>query len=225
MYIILKRGNEVYKSMCFGVIDKSKNKWEDRKDLIALSPDKTKLVLCNSFMSYEFVYLDYKDDFKDVTDKIRISKFLPDNIADLINADIVPEEITNRCVLEDSKIEDREFYDVTSYEDGDNLLWTVHGFHDAQIKEIKEYDDTIYVYFAGEWGCDVELWFEGEATCEVWEERMPGHDNRWWYDSKIVVKDGFIFFCDDEFGEPDEVDEDNVTTWFKARKLRYKVIV
>ena len=79
------------------------------------------------------------------------------------------------------------------------LMLITGDFHDARIVEIEERaDGSLRVLFDGVWGCDVELYFEGDVTYCT-DSRNPMDYDPYWGDSQIAFRDGFIIFYDDAY--------------------------
>ena len=89
------------------------------------------------------------------------------------------------------------------------------------IRYNKDRYGSLRVFFTGVWGCDVELFFEGDVSYCT-ESRNPENYDPYWGDSQVAFTDGFIVFYDDS--ETDVKDINDNWCWFKARKMSYRIL-
>lgn len=130
-------------------------------------------------------------------------------------------ELLKRCIEMDSAYVYQEYQEVRTEAELRNLFCAAGGFHDAFLERCQQDGDQIYVLFGGIWGCQVELWFEGDAACSV-EARNPLTHDPNWFTATLVKENGFYYLIDDESADANQLDR--YDCWFKARKLRYHVI-
>lgn len=133
----------------------------------------------------------------------------------------VDSALLGQCITIDAMYPYNEYVEIKTAMDIENLGWVSGGFHDAYIKEHKEADDCVYVLFGGVWGCSIEMWFEGEATCSIKEYDLKVDDPTW-YDSTFMLHDGFFYLVDE--GDMNVEDIDNTYNWLKAKRVKYHVI-
>lgn len=106
--------------------------------------------------------------------------------------------------------------------DADRLLWIAGGFHDGRIESLDLREDgTVSVDFVDLWGCRISLWFTGDVFHAIPDE----DDQDYWYSASIRMADGFITLIDDDFedDEPLPDDPDSGYTWFRARRMGYRI--
>ena len=133
----------------------------------------------------------------------------------------IPDETISRCILDDSKTKYQEYQNVETQDDLENLDWASRNFHDAYIKEFKEENDSLYILFDGTWGCQIELWFDGNVSYSI-ESRDPKTEDPCWSDSTLIMKDGYFILVDCEDTAEDQIGEGYC--WFKGNKLKYHII-
>lgn len=111
-----------------------------------------------------------------------------------------------------------EYPKIRSELDIRNLDWAVGGFHDGRIEKLEKDGDQLYVRFSDLWGCNLEIWFEGDIEYDV-SSRDPELYDPYWFGGTVIIQDGFIYLIDDE----DATVEDVAKGWcyFKARKMKY----
>ena len=102
-----------------------------------------------------------------------------------------------------------------------NLMMVSGGFHDACIDCLEEKDGALYVLFDGIWGGQIEMWFSGDVEYDI-SSRNPKEYDPYWYDSTMLIENGFIYFVDAEDMKVEEIGEGYC--WFKARNVKYHVI-
>lgn len=133
-----------------------------------------------------------------------------------------PQEIIDQCRGMDARYVYEEVTEIKTKTDINNLDWVSGGFHDARIsKEEMLEDGTLYLRFAGTWGCEIEIWFWGDVEYDT-SSRNPDESDPYWFGATIILQDGFVYL----------VDDDNMTVekigpgycYFKARHMKYKVI-
>ena len=111
--------------------------------------------------------------------------------------------------------------EVNSEKDIKNLLEITGYFHDGFIKEGQVKNDTLYLYFEGEWGYDWELWFSGNVEHSIDSFDPYDFDDPYWFHASIFFEDGYIYLVRDYARNTSEIGN----KWYvKARKLKYKTI-
>lgn len=148
-----------------------------------------------------------------------LSRELLDSILD---KDIQPEDILEKCRLMDSGYIYSEIKEIKSEKDIKDLEWASGGFHDARIaKEELQDDGTLYLRFDGTWGCEIEVWFWGDLEYDT-SSRDPEICDPYWFGSTVILQDGFVYFVDD-----DDMTVDQIASgycYFKARHMKYRII-
>ena len=149
--------------------------------------------------------------------------FLDKELLDaLLVAEDQPKDILEKCRAMDAEYEYEEVREVKTEADVINLSWASGDFHDAYIaqKELLE-DGTLYLRFAGVWGCEIEVWFWGELkydTSCIDSGMYDGH----WFDSTVILQDGFVYLVDDEDVTVEKIGPEHC--FFKARHMKYRII-
>lgn len=127
-----------------------------------------------------------------------------------------------KCQNIDKEYKYEEFREIRSENDIEDFDWATGNFHDAYIeKEIMQDDGTLYLLFEGIWGCSVEVWFWGDVEYDT-SSRGPYEGNQYWYSSTVILKDGFVYFVDEEDMTVDKINERYC--YFKARNMKYRII-
>jgi len=230
MYGIVRTGNgNYYTSIIFGFYrgeSYSKNFW------LVLNQEKTSLTKqCvlnpdNKYIEVMVLITDCDEsnwtELPEDAQGFQGVDYLPEQIISMIENDSVPDEILNRCIKEDNSYAFTEYSEIKTEQDIKNLDWTTGGFHDAYIKEIKQNGDMLYVLFDGTWGCKVELWFSGDVEYDV-SSRDPEKYDPYWFGSTILLKDGFVYFADEENLTAEKIKQGGYC-WFKARNMKYHII-
>lgn len=238
MYAIMKKGNgEYYTSLVFGYYNTSKhengceyssNDFYNRH-YIVLNEKKDKLInqvqfdRNNRYLVPLILIVDpTHDDW--VTDKNENGcvNFLPnESLLQFVDTDSVPFELLARCIEEDSKIQYSEYKTVKNSDDAYKLWYAAGGFHDAYIKELKKDKDSLYVLFDGTWGCQIELWFDGDVSYST-ESRDPKYYDPYWGDSTLICNNGCFILVDEEDMTEEKIG--NGYCWFKGCNLKYHII-
>jgi hypothetical protein len=149
--------------------------------------------------------------------------FLADkNLLEIVESNSIDNAIVEQCVLYDIPSAFKEINEVNNENDAKQLMFITGEFHDARIVETENRaDGSLRVLFDGVWGCDVEMYFEGDVSYCT-DSRNPMEYDPYWGDSQIAFKDGFIVFYDDDYTDVDDINDN--WCWFKARKMSYKII-
>lgn len=129
--------------------------------------------------------------------------------------------LLGKCIAMDAMQEYREFVEVNTEADIENLYCVSGYFHDAYIEKCEQSEDSVYVLFDGVWGCKIELWFEGDSDFHI-EDYDPKYDNPAWYDSTILYAEGYFYLVNESEMKKEEITDDYC--WFRGRKLKYHVI-
>ena len=133
-----------------------------------------------------------------------------------------PEDILNKCRLMDVGYVYEEVQEIKDQKDIENLEWASGGFHDARIaKEELLQDGTLYLRFDGTWGCEIEVWLSEDLEYDT-SSRNPDYYDPYWYGSTIIIKNGFVYFIDEDNMSVDEITEGYC--YFKARHMKYRII-
>lgn len=139
-----------------------------------------------------------------------------------LDHDQQPEEILEKCRSLDDGFVYNEYPEILTEKDIENLMWASGGFHDARIAvEELQQDGTLYLKFDGTWGCQIEVWFWGDLEYDT-SSRDPKESDPYWYDSTILIKDGFVYFVDEENMTVEEIAKGYC--YFKARHMKYRII-
>lgn len=237
MYAIIKQANgQTYTSMVFGYYCPIKSRDDYERYLesihnqfyIVLNKAKTQFVKLYVFPSGEkhlnpqILITDGNQDDWTLDEKYHGCA----NILLGVNIETIETEplegVLQRCIQLDSEYKYIEYPEITNQNDIDNLMWTAGDFHDARIKKLETNEDgVLYLLFDGVWGCEIEMWLEGDVAYST-ESRDPEYEYPYWFDSSMVIEDGFIYFYDCDSISPSELSDSDC--WFKARKIKYHII-
>lgn len=236
MYAIIKQNGRTYTSMVFGYYCPINSQDDYERYLesiynqfyIVLNEEKTHLQKLYIFPSNEkrlnpqiLITDGNQNDWALDADNHGCSDIIAVINIDTIETDI-PEDVLQKCIKLDSEYQYNEYPKITNQNDIDNLMWTAGGFHDAHIKKLEAKDDgALYLLFDGVWGCEIEMWFEGDVSFCT-ESRNPDYYDPYWFESSMVIENGFIYFYDSDYIRPEELTDGYC--WFKARKIKYHVI-
>ena len=65
------------------------------------------------------------------------------------------------------------------------------------------------------------MFFSGDVSYNI-GCRAPDSDDRWWFDSTMLIEDGFIYLLDAEGLCTEDITEGYC--YFKVRQVKYRVI-
>ena len=227
MYAIIKQANgQSYTSMVFGYYCpiQSQDDYERyieniyNQFYIVLNKAKTQFVKLYVFASGEkslnpqiLITDTNQDDWTLDDNNHGCANILLGVNIDTIETDI-SKEILQKCVQLDSAYNYVEYPEITSKNDIDNLMMAAGDFHDAKIKNMKTNDDGVLYILFDVWGCEIEMWLEDDVTYST-ESRNPEYEDPYWFDSSMVIEDGFIYFYDCDGISPSELSDSYC--WFK----------
>jgi len=142
----------------------------------------------------------------------------------LLNTESQPKDILEKCREADKDYEYRDIREINTEDDAKGFLWAVGGLHDAFIDKYEIEDNgTLHVTFDGVWGLKVELWFSGDIVYNI-PEPDPDYGHEIWYDSSLILSDGFKYLVDFEgITEEDLGNLGKDCTWFKSKKINYRL--
>lgn len=148
-----------------------------------------------------------------------LSKELLDSFLDKENQ---PEDILDKCRKMDSDYKYNDTRDIKTQKDIEDLYQASGGFHDAYIshEELLE-DGTLYIIIDDTWACKFEIWFSGDLEYNI-SRRDLEEDDPYWYDSTILLQDGFVYLIDDSDMTVEEITPG--LCYFKARNMKYRII-
>ena len=139
-----------------------------------------------------------------------------------LDAEVQPAEVLEKCRQMDSGYVYAGIQEVRTEKDIEDLMWAVGSFHDACIaKEERKDDGSLYVKFDGTWGCQVEVWFWGDVEYDT-SSRDPQECDPYWFDSTVILKDGFVYLVDDCDMTVEKINSSYC--YFKARHMKYRII-
>ena len=146
-----------------------------------------------------------------------------DIVDDIVGREVQPEDILEKCRQLDVGYTYNETPEVKTDDDIETLYWATGEFHDGIIykQELQE-DNTLYLYFKGIWGCEVELWFWGDLEYDL-SPRDPDNDNQYWYGATVIIDNGYIYFMDEDDLTLDYYDDPSFSH-VKARHMKYHII-
>ena len=134
---------------------------------------------------------------------------------------VIPEELLQRCIQIDAQQQYREFVDVTSVADLQNLEWVTGGFHDGVIQQKEEHGDSLYLYFDSMIGCEAELWFSGDVEYYL-DGSEPDDYYPYWDYASMFIEDGYVYLSRE--GVSKRSDMTNGWWFVRAKKLRYRIV-
>lgn len=126
-----------------------------------------------------------------------------------------------RCIAIDAAQDYQEIVEVNDDSGIENLLWAAGGFHDAYIKKCERNRDVVRVLLDGIWGCQIELWFEGNPDFCI-DSRDPEYDDPTWYGATVLRANGVFYLVDDEDMKVEDITDKYC--WFRGNHLKYHVI-
>lgn len=233
MYGIIREGNrKYYITKILGFYSDNENKKETfGQHFIVLDKEKKRLVKVYQFNPEVKPHLDLMvitmdDDMSDWIVDVNnhgCVGFLADkNLKELITENVFDAEMLAKCIEYDTPPSFCEINEIHSEKDIEQLMYITGEFHDATIEELEQMaDGSLRVYFTGVWGCDVELYFDGDVTYCT-DSRDPMEYDPYWGDSQVAIRDGYITFYDDAYTDVSEINDN--WCWFRARKMLYKII-
>ena len=143
-------------------------------------------------------------------------------LSDIEIRNILDGEVRDTVLSKCKKYIDRrklDYIEIKNTEDIENFMIVSGMLHDGYIKEISEKGNQLYVLFDDVWGCQIEMVFEGNIRYQNLREE----GDVWWYGSSMVFDHDGIILTDEEDYQVGE-DLSRSLTWFKAKKVKYKVI-
>lgn len=238
MHAIINNGNgDYYVSYVFGRYHDIN--YNDRPELdasadlfIIWNKDKTKIiaypsqVLGTRYILPLVTIIDVSGNewFEKGDDNCCVDFLSKETIESLLNTESQPEDILEKCREADKDYKYRDIREINTGDDVKDFLWAVGGFHDAFIDKYEIEDDgTLHVTFDGVWGLKAELWFSGDIAYNI-PEPDPDYGHEIWYDSSLLLSDGFKYLVD--FEGVIEEDLGNLgkdCTWFKSKKINYRL--
>lgn len=129
----------------------------------------------------------------------------------------VADEYVNKAVELNASIERREWTEVRTDRDVENLFNAAWGFHDAEIESVTVDGDKLTVVFGGCWNSMVELIFEGDI--EYRYERGA----EYYYEifsAAVLFSGGYVYWVDDDITDVADIDDE--LTYFRGRSLKWK---
>ncbi len=230
MNVIVRLGNKkYYYSPVFGIFKDSPS--DELWDIyyIVLNETQDKLIKVNAYevgenLDRRVLELDRNTEGLILNEEgFGCVEFLNEkDIESIINGEDIETPKLKICKNFYDEIELSDYKEVKTEEDIIDLLNLTGRFHDAYIKKINGNDDKLTVTFDGIWGCSVELVFEEEVIYK--NTRSTTNVGIWWYDASLAkTESGYIILLDQD-GYTKEDDIDNYSSYFMAKKLKYKVM-
>lgn len=180
MHALIKQGaGKYYLSPIFGYYKDVKSEDDYQRYLenihsayyVVLDPEKTHLIKCfemqpgTKYLILQLLIVDCdRHDWVMAEDGTGGVDFLSREEADrMIAAGNVPKDIMKKCLEADRSYEYKEYPEIYTEKDIQNLDWVSGNFHDGYIAESKLLEDgMLYVKFDDIWGCSIEIWFWGD---------------------------------------------------------------
>ena len=238
MYAIIRTGSgNYYTSVVFGYYENitSENDYQKYMEsiynryYIVLNDSKTKLVKqfvydrANKYLTPLVLITDADTSDWNIDEKeCGALRILPKELLlEMVEDDTVPGVMLQQCIEFDAAVKYSEYHNVETDTDIKNLKWASGGFHDAYIEKLEHHEDEIYILFDGTWGCKIEVWFDGDVSFCV-ESRNSKEYDPYWYDSAVIMQDGFVYLVDGENLTVDDINDSYC--WFKGRRMKYRII-
>ena len=232
MHAIICQGNgKYYVSAVFGHYrdTRSFRKFNDSY-WIVWDEDKKRLIRWSAYVPHtrylikQILIIDAnRDDWHMDEDGVGCVDFLSREMLDsFLDDKHQPEDILDRCREADAGFTYTEIREIRTEKDIEDLGWATGGFHDARIIKEELHDDgTLYLRFDGTWGCEIEVWFNGDLEYDT-SSRDPEYYDPYWFGATILLQDGFVYLIDDGDMTPEDITEGYC--YFKARSMRYRII-
>lgn len=225
MHALVREGNEKYYiSPVSGYIGGKYQHYyvwnKDRSRIFKLPAYKTS----GGYLTRKIIIVDSdQSDWKKDENGVGSVDFLTlDLLEDMACMNDQSEDILDKCRNMDEGYEYEERPEIRTERNAEDLMWAAGCFHDAFIKNEKiQEDGKLYVLFDGVWGCKIEMWFWGDLEYDT-SSRNPDEYDPYWFDSTILLEDGFIYFGDDEDMTIDKFGKGYC--YFKARHMQYHII-
>lgn len=139
-----------------------------------------------------------------------------------LDEEVQPESILAQCRAMDEGYVYHEVVEIKTSQDIENLACVSGGFHDAYIvKEEPQDDGSLYLRFDGTWGCEIEVWFQGDLAYNT-SRRDSGDFDPIWFGATVILENGFVYLVDEDDMTVEDISEE--TCYFKARHMKYRVI-
>ena len=158
--------------------------------------------------------------------------FLPKALAlKITDEGVTPSDILERCLEIDRSFCYEELREIRSEADVNSLASATDSLYEAKLKAfVALKDDSYYALFDGCWGCDIEMWFEGNVNFNL-KSGISQPNSKWW-GVKLGIHNGMIFASDGFGDENDIFDEDPLMDdyrkssyrWIMAERVRYRII-
>lgn len=168
------------------------------------------ILICDTNTSY--MKLDENDCGK-------VSFISNEEIEKIKNNQRVSPNTLKQCLkyIDKNKI---DYIKIKDENDIKNLMSVSFGFHDADIENLEEKNNKLYVLFSGIWGCKIQIIFEGNIQYKIETNNEYSGE---WFGATMLLDNNQIILVDDENYKKDE-NLENYSNWFKADKIKYIVI-
>ena len=154
----------------------------------------------------------------DQNDCGKVNFLSDDEINNILNGKI-SDATLSKCMkyVDNSEI---DYIEIKNDNDIENFMIVSGNLHDGYIKEISKINNKLHVLFDGIWGCKIEMIFEGN----IQYQNSRDEDNLWWFGSSMFFYNNEIVLVDDDCYKNGD-DFKQCLVWFKAKKVKYKVIL
>lgn len=231
MHAIIRQGNgNYYISAVFAHYRDTASQYPDKTDWwVVWDAEKKKLIRQMNAVSLPtgihlqvLIIDDDRHDWNMDERGIGCVDFLNKELLDsLLGSSQQPEELLEQCRRMDDGFAYREYPEIKTPQDIENLTWATGGFHDGHLDTVKPGDDSVYLLFDGTWECKVEVWLWGELEYDI-SAKTSAEFDPYWYGSTVLLQDGFVYFSDDCGMTVEEITASHC--YFKARHMKYHII-
>lgn len=236
MYVLVKEANGTYYySTAFGFYCQVTAKDDYQRYLervhnrffYVLNREKTALIRKrvfewdNKYLDPMVLIVDTDDsDWNKSSDSSGCTRFLEKYRIEALAEQISGDDLS-RCITIDCSYHYDNYHMIQGEKDIENFMTATGGLHDARIAYWQAQRDSLYLRFDGAWGCEVELWFDGNAEYCMASRNRDDNDP-YWLDSSLFIQDNFVFLVDDCEMTADKITDDYC--WFKAKSAAYRII-
>ena len=145
----------------------------------------------------------------------------------IINGNKLDESILKKAKQLNNKIIKKEWHEIKTQKDIENLFSAAWGFHDSHVQDIKftniidnTYDPSkVQVCFTSCWNCDIILEFESDVLIHYISNDQAYNE---FFDANILFEDDYIYWIGENIKSLAELKDYHI--YFRGRSLKWKMI-